>query len=103
MTNSELKQLRDQKVPRGPVNVTDLFAAKAKNATITDVEGREYIDFAAGIGVMAVGHCHPKVVEVVQDQATAFSHTCFHVGMYEAYVKLAQKMNAAVPGDFAKK
>ncbi|MCZ7662668.1 MAG: 4-aminobutyrate--2-oxoglutarate transaminase [Thermoleophilia bacterium] len=103
MTNNELKQLRDQNVPRGPFNVTNLFAAKARNATITDVEGREYIDFAGGIGVMAVGHCHPKVVRAVQDQTTTFSHTCFHVVMYEAYVKLAQKINAAAPGDFAKK
>ena len=71
MTNEELKQARDQHVPRGPFNVTNLFAAKAKNATITDVEGREYIDFAAGIGVMAVGHCHPKVVAAVQDQAAS--------------------------------
>ena len=98
MTNEELKQARDQHVPRGPFNVTNLFAAKAKNATITDVEGREYIDFASGIGVMAVGHCHPKVVAAVQDQADKFSHTCFHVVMYEAYIELAKKMNAAAPG-----
>ncbi|GAB4246209.1 MAG: 4-aminobutyrate--2-oxoglutarate transaminase [Thermoleophilia bacterium] len=103
MTNKELKRLRDEHVPRGPFNVTELFAAQAKGATITDVEGREYIDFAGGIGVMAVGHCHPKVVAAVQKQAAAFSHTCFHVVMYEAYVELARKMNAAAPGDFAKK
>lgn len=103
MTNEELKQDRDQHVPRGLFNVTDLFAAKAKNATITDVKGREYIDFAAGIGVMAVGHCHPKVVAAVQDQAATFSHTCFHVVMYEAYIELAKKMNAAAPGPSPKK
>jgi 4-aminobutyrate aminotransferase / (S)-3-amino-2-methylpropionate transaminase / 5-aminovalerate transaminase len=103
MTNEELKQARDQHVPRGPFNVTNLFAAKAKNAIITDVEGREYIDFAAGIGVMAVGHCHPKVVAAVQDQAAKFSHTCFHVVMYEAYIELAKKMNAAAPGSSPKK
>ena len=103
MTNEELKQARDQHVPRGPFNVTNLFAAKAKNAIITDVEGRDYIDFASGIGVMAVGHCHPKVVAAVQDQATKFSHTCFHVVMYEAYIELAKKMNAAAPGSSPKK
>jgi len=103
MTNEELKKARDQHVPRGPFNVTNLFAAKAKNAVITDVEGREYIDFAAGIGVMAVGHCHPKVVAAVQDQAAKFSHTCFHVVMYESYIELAKKMNAAAPGPSPKK
>lgn len=103
MTNEELKQARDEHVPRGLFNVTNLFAAKAKNAIITDVEGREYIDFASGIGVMAVGHCHPKVVAAVRDQAGLFSHTCFHVVMYEAYVELAKKMNAAAPGPSLKK
>jgi len=103
MTNEELKAARDQHVPRGPFNVTNLFAATAKNAVITDVEGREYIDFSSGIGVMAVGHCHPKVVEAAQDQAAKFSHTCFHVVMYEAYIELAKKMNAAAPGSFPKK
>ncbi|HZK48723.1 MAG TPA: 4-aminobutyrate--2-oxoglutarate transaminase [Thermoleophilia bacterium] len=103
MTNQELKQARDKNVPRGPFNVTGLFAAKALNATITDVEGRDYIDFAGGIGVMAVGHCHPKVVAATQDQSALFSHTCFHVVMYEAYVELARKMNEAAPGDFDKK
>lgn len=103
MTNKELKQARDAHVPRGPFNVTDIFAAKAKGSTITDVEGREYIDFAGGIGVMGVGHCHPKVVAATQDQSALFSHTCFHVVMYEAYVELARKMNESTPGDFAKK
>ncbi|MHB0979886.1 MAG: 4-aminobutyrate--2-oxoglutarate transaminase [Thermoleophilia bacterium] len=103
MTNKELKQARDTHVPRGPFNVTDIFAAKAKGSTITDVEGRDYIDFAAGIGVMGVGHCHPKVVAATQDQSALFSHTCFHVVMYEAYVELARTMNESTPGDFAKK
>ncbi len=103
MTNKELKLARDAHVPRGPFNVTELFAASAKGATITDVEGNEYLDFAAGIGVMGVGHCHPSVVAAVQDQAALFSHTCFHVVMYEAYIEVAKKMNAVAPGDFAKK
>ena len=102
MTNQELKQARDKNVPRGPFNVTHLFAAKASNATITDVEGRDFIDFAGGIGVMGVGHCHPKVVAATQDQAALFSHTCFHVVMYEPYVQ-ARRMNEATPGDFEKK
>lgn len=103
MNNEQLNRMRDEEVPRGPFNVTRIFADSAKNATITDVEGREYIDFAGGIGVMGVGHAHPKVVEAVQDQAAKFSHTCFHVVMYEPYVELARRMNQLAPGDFKKK
>ena len=97
MTNEELWNARETEVPRGPANVTHLFAASARNAIIVDVEGREYIDFAAGIGVMNVGHCHPQVVAAVQDQAAQFSHTCFHIMPYEPYVELAARMNRTVP------
>jgi 4-aminobutyrate aminotransferase/(S)-3-amino-2-methylpropionate transaminase len=67
------------------------------------VEGKEYIDFAGGIGVMNVGHAHPRVVAAVQQQAQRFSHTSFNVVMYESYVRVAERLNQAVPGDFAKK
>ncbi len=103
MTNEEMARLRDSEVPRGPFNVTHLCAAKAKNAIVTDVEGRDYIDFAAGIGVMGVGHCHPKVVAAAQDQAALFSHTCFHIIAYEPYLRLAEKLNQLAPGTSRKK
>ncbi len=67
------------------------------------MEGKEYIDFAGGIGVMNVGHAHPRVVAAVQQQAQRFSHTSFNVVMYESYVRVAERLNQAVPGDFAKK
>ena len=69
MTNAELSALRAAAVPRGVPATAPVYVAKARNAVITDVEGREYIDFAAGIGVMNVGHCHPRVVETVKKQA----------------------------------
>ena len=103
MDNQELLALRTENVPRGVYNYFPAFAAKAKNAIITDVEGREFIDLAGGIGVMNVGHCHPKVVEAVKKQAETFSHTSFNVIMYEPYIRLAEKLNAAAPGDFPKK
>ncbi|MBW2056146.1 MAG: 4-aminobutyrate--2-oxoglutarate transaminase [Deltaproteobacteria bacterium] len=99
----DLLKAREENVPRGPFNVTPYFAAGAKGATIRDVEGREFIDFAGGIGVMNVGHCAPRVVEAVKDQAEKFTHTCFHVVMYESYVELARKMNQITPGAFPKK
>ncbi len=103
MHNSELHQLRSQAVPRGVTATAPVYAARARNAVITDVEGRDYIDFAAGIGVMNVGHCHPKVVEALKDQAELFSHTCFGLTGYESYVRLAEKLDRLTPGGFEKR
>ncbi|MFH0914957.1 MAG: 4-aminobutyrate--2-oxoglutarate transaminase [bacterium] len=103
MTNAELSRLRAEVVPRGVPSTAPVFIANARNAVITDVEGRDYIDFAAGIGVMSVGHCHPKVVEAVKDQADLYSHTCFGLFGYESYLRLGQKLNQFAPGDSPKR
>jgi 5-aminovalerate/4-aminobutyrate aminotransferase len=102
-TNESLMQRRTAAVPRGVGQIHPIFAASAKNATVTDVEGREFIDFAGGIAVLNTGHLHPKVVAAVQEQLTKLTHTCFQVLAYEPYVELCEKVNARVPGDFAKK
>ncbi len=98
----ELLQMRNQHVPQGPFNITPSFIKEARGALMIDIEGRELIDFAGGIGVNNVGHCHPKVVAAIKDQADHFIHTCFHVAMYESYVELAARLNALAPGDFDK-
>ena len=67
------------------------------------MEGRRYVDFAAGIAVTNTGHRHPKVMAAVAEQAQAFTHTCVHVIPYESYVRLAERLNALAPGDFPKK
>lgn len=100
--NEELTQLRNKHVPQGLVNITSSFITKAHGAIMVDADGRELIDFAGGIGVNNVGHCHPKVVAAIKDQADKFIHTCFHVAPYEAYVELAARLNELAPGDFAK-
>ena len=74
-----------------------VFAAKAQNATITDVDGNTFIDFAGGVGVVNVGHCHPRVVEAIQEQAARFVHTDFTVMPYESYVELAERLGELVP------
>jgi 4-aminobutyrate aminotransferase / (S)-3-amino-2-methylpropionate transaminase / 5-aminovalerate transaminase len=104
MNSSEidLKKLRDTFVPQGPSHSTPFFAKSALGAMIYDVDGRELIDFAGGIGVMNVGHSHPKVVAAIKDQAEKFTHTCFNVVMYEGYAKLAEKLCGLTPGSFAK-
>jgi len=100
--SSALLERRNRNIPQGPFNVTPAFIKEARGAVLIDVDGRELIDFAGGIGVMNVGHSHPKVVAALKDQVEKFTHTCFHVAMYEPYVALAERLNALAPGDFAK-
>ncbi|MEJ2177226.1 MAG: aminotransferase class III-fold pyridoxal phosphate-dependent enzyme, partial [Gammaproteobacteria bacterium] len=92
-----------QAVARGVGAIHPVFAERAENATVWDVEGNEYIDFAGGIAVLNTGHLHPKVKAAAVAQLEAFSHTCFMVLAYEGYVELCEKLNALVPGDVAKK
>jgi 4-aminobutyrate aminotransferase / (S)-3-amino-2-methylpropionate transaminase / 5-aminovalerate transaminase len=100
--NSSLHELRNTVIAKGNVSGTDRYIAHARGALLTDVEGREYIDFGGGIAVMNVGHSHPKVVAAIKDQAEKFTHTCFMVSPYEGPVRLAQKLCAAAPGNFPK-
>ncbi|MDX1298392.1 MAG: 4-aminobutyrate--2-oxoglutarate transaminase [Pseudomonas sp.] len=102
-TNESLMKRRDAAVPRGVGQIHPIFADTAKNVTVIDVEGREFIDFAGGIAVLNTGHLHPKVIAAVQAQLGKLTHTCFQVLAYEPYVELCEKINAKVPGDFAKK
>ncbi len=97
-----LKDRRANAVANG-VATRGIYAARAENAELWDVDGKRYIDFAAGIAVNNTGHRHPKLMAAVAKQAEAFTHTCFHVAPYESYIALAERLNAATPGEFAKK
>jgi 4-aminobutyrate aminotransferase/(S)-3-amino-2-methylpropionate transaminase len=77
--------------------------ARGLGALVWDVDGREYVDFSSGIGVLNVGHCHPAVVRAVQEQTSRLMHTCFTVGMYEPYIRLAERLCAIAPGPSPKK
>jgi 4-aminobutyrate aminotransferase/(S)-3-amino-2-methylpropionate transaminase len=96
-TNAELYARRVAAIPKGVVNGLQVFAARAENAEIWDVEGRRFIDFAAGIAVCNTGHRHPRVVSAVEAQLKAFSHTAFQVMPYEGYIALAERLNAIAP------
>jgi 4-aminobutyrate aminotransferase/(S)-3-amino-2-methylpropionate transaminase len=102
MTNAELKARQAAAVAQG-IATRAIYAARAENAELWDVEGRRYVDFAAGIAVTNTGHRHPKVMAAVAEQAQAFTHTCVHVTPYESYIRLAERLNALAPGDFPKK
>jgi 4-aminobutyrate aminotransferase/(S)-3-amino-2-methylpropionate transaminase len=102
-TNAELMARRNAAVARGVGHTHHIFAARAENAEVWDVEGKRYIDFAGGIAVLNTGHRHPQVIAAVKAQLDHYTHTCFQVLAYEPYVELAEKLNALAPGDFAKK
>jgi 4-aminobutyrate aminotransferase / (S)-3-amino-2-methylpropionate transaminase / 5-aminovalerate transaminase len=103
LTNAALMARREAAVPRGVGHAHAIFAARAENAEVFDVEGRRYIDFAGGIAVLNTGHRHPAVIEAVKAQLDRYTHTCFQVLLYEPYVALAERLNALAPGNFAKK
>ena len=96
-TNSALQARREAAVPRGVGSATTIHAARADNAELWDVEGRRYVDFAGGIAVLNVGHRHPKVMAAVRRQLDLFTHTAFQVAPYEAYIALAERLNALAP------
>jgi 4-aminobutyrate aminotransferase/(S)-3-amino-2-methylpropionate transaminase len=102
-TNAELLARRNAAVARGVGHSHAIFAARADNAEVWDVEGNRYVDFAGGIAVLNTGHRHPEVIAAVKAQLELYTHTCFQVLAYEPYVALAEKLNALAPGDFAKK
>ncbi|AXC84884.1 4-aminobutyrate--2-oxoglutarate transaminase [Salmonella enterica] len=102
-TNKALMQRRHNAVPRGVGQIHPIFAERAENCRVWDVEGREYLDFAGGIAVLNTGHLHPGIVSAVEAQLKKLSHTCFQVLAYEPYLALCERMNQKVPGDFAKK
>ena len=95
--NAELLDRRNRAVPRGVGHATPIYAARAENAEIWDVEGKRYIDFAGGIAVLNTGHRHPKVMAAVREQLERFTHTAFQVMAYEPYVALAERLNKLAP------
>ncbi|WP_442505126.1 4-aminobutyrate--2-oxoglutarate transaminase [Novipirellula sp. SH528] len=98
MKSSESLIARRQVVtPRGVSMVTPVVAASARGAIIVDPEGREYIDFVGGIGVMNVGHGRAEIVDAIKTQCDALLHTCFQVASYEPYVLLCEKMVELFP------
>lgn len=103
INNQNLQDRKNAATSNGVGVMTQIYVDRAKNAEFWDVEGRRYIDFAAGIAVLNTGHCHPKIVDAIQLQLSKFMHTAYQVLPYEGYVSLAEKLNALVPGDHAKK
>jgi 4-aminobutyrate aminotransferase/(S)-3-amino-2-methylpropionate transaminase len=96
-------RFRERYVARGVDQQHPVFAASTSGATVVDVDGNRYIDFAGGIGALNVGANHPEVVAAIRAQASRMLHTSFHVLPYEPYVRLAERLCELSPGPFDKK
>ncbi len=94
---------RDAVGARGASRLTDLAVAEAHGAYVVDADGNRLLDFAGGIGVLAVGHTPENVVRAMQEQAEQLIHMCAIVGTYEPYVAVLEALCEAAPGDFRKK
>jgi 4-aminobutyrate aminotransferase/(S)-3-amino-2-methylpropionate transaminase len=99
----ELKDKKGQYVANGISSLYPMIIESAEGALIKDIDGNEYIDLYGGIGVINAGHCPEAVVEAIKKQAEKLLHSCFMVGMYEPYIKLAEKLCQITPGGHAKK
>ena len=97
--NATLAARHQNAIPRGVATATTVYPYRAENAEVWDVEGRRYLDFAAGIAVLNVGHRHPRILAAVAAQLDRFTHTAFQVLPYEGYIELAERLNALAPVD----
>jgi 4-aminobutyrate aminotransferase/(S)-3-amino-2-methylpropionate transaminase len=74
-----------------------VVADEARGALLTDVDGNTFIDFTGGVGVLNVGHSHPRVLDAMREQLDRFVHTDFTVIAYEPYIELAERLGALAP------
>lgn len=102
-SSEELHKRRTAAVARGVGSVISSYVHEVNGGTLTDVDGRKWIDFAAGIAVTNVGGAAPRVVAAVREQAERFTHTCFMVAPYESYVAVCETLNVLIPGQFEKR
>ena len=87
---------KQQQVPRGLVNAHPVAIAKASGTELWDVDGKRYLDFVGGIGVLNVGHSHPAVTNAVIEQLDKVAHPCAQVVVYEPYLDVAESLNRLV-------
>lgn len=101
--SQELHQRRLAVVPTGVSSALPVYIARANGAILVDVDGNQFVDFGAGIGVTTVGHTETAVVAAAAEQLQDVIHTLFTITPYEEYVRVAELLAAHTPGDHAKK
>ena len=102
-SNAAIDARRINAMPRGVGIGFNIYAERALNAELWDVEGKRYIDFGSGIAVLNTGHRHPRIVEAIRQQLDHFTHTAYQVVPYEGAIALAERLNRLTPGTHAKK
>ncbi|HEY7225745.1 MAG TPA: 4-aminobutyrate--2-oxoglutarate transaminase [Micromonosporaceae bacterium] len=102
-TSDDLHRRRVAAVARGVSSTISSYVDRGAGATLTDVDGREWIDFGSGIAVTSVGHADPRVIAAVQAQVARFTHTCFMIAPYESYVAVCEQLNELTPGEHEKR
>ncbi|MDO8756718.1 MAG: aspartate aminotransferase family protein, partial [Elusimicrobiota bacterium] len=101
--SAALWEARSRLVSSGSAAYSSLVLERGLGAKVWDADGKEYLDFAGGIGALNVGHCHPKVVAALREQAGKLLHTSFHVAAYENYLAVCREIIAAAPWEGPKK
>ncbi len=101
--SADLWAERSRLVSSGSAAYSSLVLERGLGAKVWDADGKEYLDFAGGIGALNVGHCHPKVVAALREQAGKLLHTSFHVAAYENYLSVCRELIAAAPWEGPKK
>ncbi len=89
-------EAREKNVPRGLLTAHPVVLQRGEGTQVWDVDGTRYLDFVGGIGVLNVGHNHPRVVRAVQEQLGLITHASFQVAAYPPYIALAERLNALV-------
>lgn len=101
--SQELHERRLAVVPTGVSSALPVYIARANGAILVDVDGNQFVDFGAGIGVTTVGHTETSIVEAAAGQLQDVIHTLFTITPYEEYVRVAELLAEHTPGDHAKK
>jgi 4-aminobutyrate aminotransferase/(S)-3-amino-2-methylpropionate transaminase len=99
----ELAKRRASAVAAGVSSVMPVYVDRAQGGILLDVDGNSLIDLGSGIAVTSVGVSAPQVVSAVQESVTRFTHTCFMVTPYEAYLAVCEELNRLTPGDHDKR
>ena len=103
LSGTNLLERRASSVARGVGTTHPIAVERGEGARVWDSDGRSYIDFVGGIGVLNAGHANPKIVAAIAEQAKRLTHACFQVTLYEPYVAVAEELNRRAPGNSPKK
>ena len=99
----ELLQRDERFMSPSYTRIYPLVCARGSGAVIEDVDGNRFLDFTAGIAVNSTGHCHPHVIQAIQDQSARLIHMSGTDFYYQPQIDLAQRLAEMAPGSSAKR